>query len=266
MRIAAYQCRALSGDIAANLNRLDWAARGAAILGADVLVLPELYLTGYAVGDALDSLALCPQSPVFDQIGAVARTHRIALALGYPERRQEGLHNMAGLWDNTGKLLLQYSKTHLFGADEWRRFAPGRSVSMADLAGMPTGLLICYDMEFPEPARLLAENGARLVLAPTANMHPYDSVSHRLVPARAAENAITVAYVNYVGCEGALTYCGQSAIIGPDGDDLARAGRSEEALLIAEIPTARPNLSTQLHDRRTIGFTPAPPLRPQASP
>lgn len=256
MRIAAYQCRALTGDITANLNRLDWAAGGAAALGADVLVLPELYLTGYGVGDALDTLAVAPDSPILDQIGIVARTHGIALALGYPERRNDGIRNMAGLWDPTGASRLRYAKTHLFGAEEWRRFLPGRTVATADLAGMPTGLLICYDMEFPEPARLLAENGTRLILAPTANMHPYDNVSHRLVPARAAENGLAIAYVNYVGCEGTLSYCGRSAIIGPDGEDAARAGQTDEAMLIAELPAALSPLSTQLRDRRTIGFTP----------
>lgn len=254
MRIAAYQCRALTGDITANLNRLDWAAGGAAVLGADVLVLPELYLTGYGVGDALGSLAIGPDSPILDQVGVIARTHGIALALGYPEKRDDGIRNMAQLWDRSGASLLRYAKTHLFGAEEWLRFLPGRIAGTADLAGMPTSLLICYDMEFPEPARLLAENGARLILAPTANMHPYDSVSHRLVPARAAENGITVAYVNYAGCEGTLTYCGQSAIIGPDGEDLARAGQAEEALLITDLPAARPHLSTQLRDRRDVGF------------
>jgi predicted amidohydrolase len=96
-------------------------------------------------------------------------------------------------------------------------------------------VLICYDIEFPEPARRLALAGADLVAVPTSLMAPYDVVARTLVPARAAENQLFVAYANRVGREGDLSYVGQSCVCGPDGGDVARAGRDEEALLVADL-------------------------------
>ena len=110
-----------------------------------------------------------------------------------------------------------------------------------------------HDIEFPELARALSLNGAEVLLVPTANMAPYHSVSERLVPARAEENAVFVAYANLVGNEGDTTYAGGSCICGPDGEDLERAGGSA-TLIVADLNKdalikAR-KTATHLTDRR----------------
>lgn len=251
MRVAAYQCVALSGNLSGNLARLAWAAKGAASLGADVLVLPELYLTGYVAGSAGAEDAFEPDSPVLEAVADIARGHGIALTLGYGLRQGGQVYNMAGLWDGGGQLLASYAKTHLWGRVERTGFAAGTHLApTVALAGVRTGLLICYDVEFPEPCRALAGDGARLILAPTANMQPYTEVPTTLIRSRALENGIGVAYVNYVGGEGSLIYTGLSGIVGPDGQDLARAGATTEAMLIADLPDPFPKTSTQLRDRR----------------
>ena len=99
-------------------------------------------------------------------------------------------------------------------------------------------MLICYDVEFPEATRALALAGADLIAVPTANMAEYDFVARSLVPVRAYENQLFVAYANFTGPEGALQYGGLSVVAGPDGATLAQAER-EETLLIATLDEKR---------------------------
>jgi predicted amidohydrolase len=117
-------------------------------------------------------------------------------------------------------------------------------------------MLICYDVEFPEYVRTLALAGAELVLVPTAL--PNGEISRRVadmvVPTRAFENGIFLVYADLCGEEGNFSYSGRSAIIGPDGDELARAG-TRETLLVAEMDTAAYHdcrrQNPYLADRRT---------------
>jgi 5-aminopentanamidase len=123
--------------------------------------------------------------------------------------------------------------------------------AVVELGGRRVGAAICYDIEFPEMCRELKRRGAEIILAPTANMAPYSEVPTTFVRARALENAVTVAYANHCGWDGDLQFTGLSCITGPDGIDLARAGRAVTALLIADLPSDSGSpLSTQLADLR----------------
>lgn len=104
----------------------------------------------------------------------------------------------------------------------------------AELDGVTIGILICYDIEFPEPARSLSLEGAAMLLVPTALTRPHDFVANTLVPARAWEDQLFVVYADRCGSEGDLDYVGLSTIAGPDGKILAQAGESE-SLLIADL-------------------------------
>jgi predicted amidohydrolase len=110
----------------------------------------------------------------------------------------------------------------------------GADFPVAELGGFKIGLLICYDIEFPEPARLLALAGAEIILIPTAQMQPYEQVARHVLPARAYENQVYTAYANHSGDDDGLSYVGLSSICGPDGAVLAFAGRGEE-MLFAEF-------------------------------
>ena len=127
-----------------------------------------------------------------------------------------------------------YSQTHLSGSFEKKYFKPGDTLIMAGLEGINIGILICYDVEFPEAVRALTQAGAHLIAVPTALMKDYCRVAEHVVPARAYESEIYVAYVNRCGSEGDLTYCGRACLAGPDGRVISRAGETE-ALLIADI-------------------------------
>jgi predicted amidohydrolase len=136
------------------------------------------------------------------------------------------------LIDAKGNTLANYRKTHLYGDLDRAMFSPGETaLPIFELNGWRLGLLICYDVEFPENTRDLALAGADVILVPTANMEPYDFVADVTVRARAYENQCYVAYANYCGSEGQIHYCGLSSLCAPDGSRIALAGRDELLIL-----------------------------------
>ncbi len=256
MRIAIYQCEPLPIDVAANLDRLARAAGDAAAQGAELLLCPEMFLTGYNIGGtAARRLAEARDGASASAVAEIARDSRLAILYGYPERdEQDAIYNAVQLVGSDGSSLANYRKTHLFGELDRSMFsASGEGSRVLDVGGWWLGLLICYDVEFPENVRRLALAGADLVLAPTANMVPYEVVATTIVPARAFENQVYLAYANYCGSEGQIHYCGLSCLAAPDGTDAARADRSESVIigeLDRELMAASRRINTYLDDRR----------------
>lgn len=237
MKLAIYQGAGTPSDVAANLALLERTSAAAAKQQASLLIFPELFLTGYNIGDAVKELAEPCYGRSLQIAASIARKYGLALLFGYVERDGEALYNAAALIDADGNLAANYHKAHLFGAEEQRLFTPGQQRTLHTIAGVRVGVLICYDVEFPEAVRALALQGAELIAVPTALMFPYTQIPRVLIPTRALENQIFVAYANRIGVEGDLTYCGLSTIAAPDGTVLAQAG-AEETLLIADIDRA----------------------------
>lgn len=239
LTIAISQTAGCFANPAAALDLLDATARRARAAQADLLVLPELFCTGYNLGAArARSLAMTPDDETFDRLRAIARAHGTAICLGFPERVDQNIANSAALIDATGDILLIYRKIHLFGALDRAMFSlRGDRFPVVPWRGLKLGLAICYDIEFPETARALAIAGADLVLVPTALMPPYDVVADHLIPTRAYENQVFIAYANHCGSEDGLAYIGKSSICGPDGAVLAKAGDGP-ALITATIDPA----------------------------
>lgn len=238
MRIAVFQGPVEGGSVARNLERLAAVAAEAAGQGAGLLVCPEMFLTGYNIGAAaVRRLAEPVAGPSAEAAAGIARRHRLALLYGYPEAGADGrVYNAALLLGADGAVLANHRKTHLFGPDERDAFVPGDGPpAVAEVGGVRVGVLICYDVEFPENVRLLALQGVGLVAVPTALMEPYEFVARTMVPTRAYENQVFLAYANRCGREGDLAYHGLSCIVGPDGRDLARAPAEGEALIVAEL-------------------------------
>ncbi|MER5634614.1 carbon-nitrogen hydrolase family protein [Streptomyces nitrosporeus] len=254
LRTALLQSSGRPGLVGHNLALLDEAAGRAAAAGARLLVSPELFLTGYAVDDALPGLAEPADGPGAEAVSAICVRHGIAVAYGYPERSGGRLFNAVQLLGPDGTALAGYRKTHLYGSFEQRWFTPGdRTVVQAALDGVRIGLLICYDVEFPENVRAHALAGTDLLLVPTALMRPFGFVAESVVPVRAFENQLYVAYVNRAGPEGTFDFTGLSCLAGPDGTARARAGQGEELLLADADPArlaASREANTYLRDRR----------------
>ena len=235
MRVALHQCPPLPLEPAANLHRLHQVAMEAK--GADLLVVPEMFLTGYNIGvDAVNVLAQGRDGEAAQQVAQIAKTSGVAILYGYPERAEDGqIYNAVQLIDAQGERLCNYRKTHLFGDLDHSMFSAGEDdFPLVELNGWTLGFLICYDLEFPENARRLALAGAELILVPTANMIPFDFIADVTVRARAYENQCYVAYANYCGSEEQIHYCGQSSIAAPDGSRIAQAGL-DEALIVGTL-------------------------------
>jgi predicted amidohydrolase len=237
MKLALYQGPGLINAPAASFALLAEKASNAKARGADLLLLPEMFLSGYNIGPenaqkhAVTAEGLAPAQDI-------AASQQIALVFGYPERVGGKVANSAVLIGPDGKILLNYRKTHLFGELDRAMFkAVGDEFPVAELSGFKIGVLICYDIEFPEPARRLALAGADIILIPTAQMQPYEQVARHVLPARAYENQVYTAYANHSGEDDGLSYVGLSSICGPDGQVLAMAGLAEE-MLFAEASAA----------------------------
>lgn len=260
MRVALYQCPPLPLDVAGNLQRLKtWALQ---IRDVDLLVLPEMFLSGYNIGaQAVAERAQPQDGDAARQIAELAMACNMAIVYGYPERGEDGrIYNSAQLIDAQGQRQLNYRKTHLFGELDNAMFSPGPDAfPVVELNGWKLGLLICYDLEFPENTRRLALAGAELIVVPTANMVPYDFIADVTVRCRAFENQCYVAYANYCGHEGDIHYCGQSSVAAPNGQQVALA-KHDETLIIAtldhrHVADAKAG-NTYLNDRRPELYRP----------
>ena len=256
MKLAIFQGPEQAADPGRNLDMLIKVADSAAQSGAHLLICPEMFLTGYNIGAAAVRELAEPATGSWAQsVTRMAQSAGIAILYGYPERGEDGrIYNAAQLIDRDGRMVLAYRKTHLFGDIDRAAFSAGATVpEIATLDGMKIGIVICYDVESPEIVRSLALKGADLIAVPTALMQPFDIVADTVIPTRAYENQVFMAYANHCGAEGDLTYCGLSCIVAPDGSDLARCKRGQE-LIIADLDMHQlaesRKLNTHLKDRR----------------
>jgi predicted amidohydrolase len=142
--------------------------------------------------------------------------------------------NAAACFDADGSLAGVYRKTHLFGA-EAEAFTAGDEQFVVPLAGTLVAPLICFDIEFPEPARAVARAGAELLVTPSANMAPYWADHELASRARALDNRLAHLYANRVGSEGRHTFVGGSRAVGPGGEVLIEASRDDEELLVVAL-------------------------------
>jgi predicted amidohydrolase len=238
------------------LARLDTNAAEARAQGAELLVCPEMSLTGYQIGaPAVAALAEPADGALAQAVAAIAQRHGLAIVYGYPEHNASGQpYNAVQFMGVDGQRIANYRKTHLFGHIDRAQFSPGpQAPAVFEWRGWRLGLLICYDIEFPEPARSLALQGADAILVPTANMIDFDEVQGVLLPARALENRLYVAYANACGREGDTTYGGLSTVCAPMGAVQAQAGRDEQLLLttLSRTTLRSARATSQLPDRRS---------------
>lgn len=259
MRIAMFQGPERATDVAANLLALARAAEECAARGAHLLVCPEMSATGYNIGSAVQQRAETRDGSMFEHVAEIAQRTQLLISYGYPERAGPHIYNATQVVDGGGHRLAHYRKSHLYGDLDRSAFEPGDDlVVQFEVCGLICGLLTCYDVEFPEPVRAHALAGTEVLIVPTGLMMPYDFVSRTLVPARAYESQMYVAYINRSGVEGELEYCGLSCVVAPDGAELVRAGRTEE-LLFADVDRAglarARSVNSYLEDRRPAWST-----------
>ncbi|APG92138.1 5-aminopentanamidase / Omega amidase [Sinorhizobium americanum] len=237
MKLAALQMKSVGGDIAANLVRIEGAASEAAAKGATLLVSPELGITGYGAGEAIRALAESAEGPTVETLRRISRDAGIAIIAGFAERAGTAVYNSAVHVDGDASPTV-YRKSHLYGGYERSLFAPAEpSTRLFEHRGVTCGMLICYDVEFPENVRRLASAGADAVLVPTALPAGWSGtfITDHMIQTRAFENQVFVAYVNHCGSDAMFSFAGLSCIASPDGQVMAKANSADETLIFAEI-------------------------------
>ncbi len=253
MRLAILQLAPLLGDLRGNAARIATAARAARADGAELLLTPELSLTGYDLGDEAALLA----APVVLG-GPAAFAPELAeagdIVVGLPELGDDGVvYNTAAHLRN-GRVLFRHRKRYLptYGMfDELRWFGRGTRIEAYDAGdGWRVGLLVCEDFWHPALAYLLAVRGINLLLVAAAPpgrgalqaegdaLFASSAVWERMARTTAQLYGIYVALAIRVGVEGGATFAGGSVIAGPGGEVLARAPEAEEATISAELSLA----------------------------
>lgn len=262
MRALLAQLAPAPGDVDANAATV--AAALAEHPDAELAVFPELFLTGYDPSRAAQ-LALRADETPLPTVCAVARKHATALLLGFAERTEHGVANAVACIDADGRWAGTYRKTHLFGAAERAVFEPGDTLSVVTLAGVRVAPLICFDVEFPEPARAVSRAGAELLVTIAANMPPYGPDHALAARARALDNRRPHLYVNRVGEEAGLQFTGGSAAIAADGTPVAELG-STRGMAVVDLPLAGPatndvNYLEHLRDDLVVDVVPSASVR-----
>ncbi|MEL6620415.1 MAG: carbon-nitrogen hydrolase family protein [Pseudomonadota bacterium] len=247
-------------DLEGTAARLAW-LRGAlpaiATQRADLVLLPELFACGYNIGDAVADRAEPLDGPTFSAVAGMAQDCGVAIHYGFAERDGDHLFNAAVCVAPGGNILCHHRKLAIPPGFERTHFKPGHGCGIAEYRGLTIATLICYDAEFPETVRHVAGQGADLVLVPTALGAQWGWVARAMIPTRAYENGVFLAYANSAGTERGMDYLGQSVIAAPDGVELARAGPGPE-LLFSDLDRARVKAARDrlpyLADRQALSF------------
>ena len=208
--------------------------------GADLIIFPEMSLTGYVLLDQVYELAETIPGPSTQKLEALAQKNGMHIVFGMPElsdKTQATVFNTAvciGPNGLIGKYRKMYLPTHSV-FEEKRYFRPGYKTTAFQTELGNIGLTICYDIFFPEVCRLTRLKGAQLIICISASPAVRRSYFEILTSARALENTAFLAYVNLVGVEDGLQFWGGSRLVSPNGDVLAKAKYDEEDFLLCEV-------------------------------
>jgi len=241
--VALAQIECVVGDKEANLAKMEEMVERAKAGGAELVVFPELSLTGYVCRDLYYELAEPVPGPSTERVAEMAKEAGLYVVFGLPEHSDLSgslLYNTAVLVGPEG-LVGSYRKMHLpthSVFEEKRYFRPGHGADVFETKLGRIGLMICYDVFFPEVARLLRLKGAQLIVCISASPGVRRAYFETLLSARALENTVHLAYVNLAGREDGLQFWGGSRLIGPTGSIIAKAKYDEEDMVIGEVDLA----------------------------
>lgn len=233
-KISLAQMHIKPGKIEQNRQQALSMVQSAAAVGSDLVLLPELWSSGYDLENAAQHALSTPE--IWSELDRLAALHHIAIGGSLLESRNQHIYNSFRWHSPTADLSASYQKIHLFrlmAEDRW--LAGGDYLQEVQTDWGKTGLAICYDLRFPELFRRYALNGVRAV-AISAEW-PIRRIYHwsTLLRARAIENQMFVYGTNAVGLSGNDTFGGSSAVISPWGEVLVEGSSSAEDLLTAEI-------------------------------
>jgi 5-aminopentanamidase len=248
MKLALWQTPYF-GEKALMLRALEQQASVAKGQGADLLICPEMITSGYNIGpEAVRNAAETSEGPSAKRIKDIAQRWGISIVFGYPETNTETDNDTSAETQSSGrkpfnacqfinadgKCLSSHRKTRLFGELDAQQFSSANTIAPPfEWQGIQVGLLICYEVEFEASIAMLANQGATLILVPTANMVEFDDVQDKMIPEFSRQLNVSIVYGNACGREGPLIYGGKSLVC-QKGKTLAKADR-ESTLLIVNL-------------------------------
>jgi len=260
MQAELAQLALVDGDVAHNTRKvIETIGRADVAGGTKLIVFPEATLSGFPTRENVADVAQSLDGPALTSVRDAARRAGVSVAVGLAEREGARFYNTTVLVDDKGEIALRYRKTHLWASDVGV-FTPGDRFETCLWNGLTVGLLICYDIEFPETARAVAALDADLLIVTNGNMDPFGPVHRRAITARAMENQMFALMVNRCGTgDDNLTFPGESALVDPFGEIVAAAG-AQETLLGVDIDFKRLEASREhyryLNDARVpLGLT-----------
>jgi predicted amidohydrolase len=240
IKLALAQISSKRENKKANLQKIKEFTLKAKEQAADLVIFPELSLSGYVVRDQIYELAETIPGPATKKIVGIARKTGMHVIFGMPElseKTKATIFNTAvfvGPKGFIGKYRKMYLPTHSV-FEEKRYFRPGYQTAAFNTALGNIGLCICYDLFFPEVCRLTRLKGAQLIISISASPSVRRSYFEILTAARALENTAFLAYVNRVGVEEGLQFWGGSRLVSPTGEVLAKAKYDEEDFVTCEV-------------------------------
>ncbi len=235
MKVGFYQFRPLFGKPKRNYKNIINALEN---INADLIVLPELALTGYYFKDKSEALKYAEDPDNSDRLNGLielAKTRNMYLVIGFAEKRNEQCFNSAALIGPAGIEHI-YRKIHLFNEEKFCFDAGDTPLVVNNINGVKVGIMICFDWVFPEVTRTLAMQGAQIICQPSNLVL---SFCQQTMLARCIENRVFAITANRYGIDkrpqGSLKFTGKSQIVTPGGKLLHRAVSQREALYITEI-------------------------------
>ena len=233
--VAVGQMNSKPLDITSNLEKMESLVSEAARGSAELILLPELCLTGYRADEAFARLAQPLTGEYTQELSRISKSYGVQIYTSIPEKNEDGEkpYNTAVLVDSSG-VVASYSKLHLW-ANETVYFSPGKKLKMTRTPAGLAGMMICFDVCYPETARTYALNGADLMMYTFAFGNPARKyVFDNMTQARAIENTCYVLAANMIGQEKNTIFFGESCIIDPLGSRIACCG-DEEGVVCAPI-------------------------------
>ncbi len=237
LNIAVVQFECELGNIAQNVERITRYIADAKKQGCEMVVFPEMIDTGYEM-ETIRRTASTAEGEPFRKISQAAAKSEIYVVCGLSEKEGDKIYNATVAFDPAGQLIGKYRKTHLAAyppLNEQTAITPGNKFEIIEINGLKIGLIVCYDLRFPEVARKLALQGVDAIVICSA--WPFPRLVHWeiLIRARAIENQLYVIAANRVGKDGEAFFCGASRIVDPYGVIVSSASENREELITATI-------------------------------
>lgn len=257
LTIGLAQLRVISFDKKSNLNRAMATIDTYKEKGADYVLFPELFLTGFFIQNQIEELAESVDGQSIQQIQQKVKETGVGVIIGFPERYQNRFYSSAAFIERDGSIKGIYRKMHLFDKEQ-EFFTPGDGCPVFDTEFGKIAVMMTFDVEFPEMSRIYAVNGAEMILVLNAHHVPYEPHQELFLRTRALENQIFVAATNTVGLQERTLFFGESAVISPEGNYLVKGGNNEEMIVasfdLSDVYKVREEQPMKYLDNRKSGL------------